>query len=409
MKQIKLKILIGLGTLLTICLLTPSCSDINNMHQKWLDEGETIYVGKLDSLKGNGGFYRVQIYGETRYARSAEKCIVRWEGNEKEFLMSDIASDGIAKILLEDLEEGNHRFFITTYDKEGNRSIVEECFAQVYGEEYQATETPKLVSIMTPDVEKITLTWSHVEKAKKVKLSYENRAGEMVDLELPGNVSTTEIQDWKKGGKIESITYVLPEEGAIDVIELDKLTQNFPEHVEYEVPKGTFKACILPTDISGRDYQGGGVEALFDGVAGAALPNRYHSGDNDGVPHHLTFDMGLIADLSKVRIEGTTDNSNWNPLRFQLWGRETMDPSAHTTLPSNDPGWENEALEKGWTLIIDATNSDRMYNEHSITKDEPLKVRYVRYRLIRNVHPTSNAYGCCAELTFWANDVIFVD
>lgn len=397
-------------SIIAVCIGTisifQSCSDITEMQKDFLDRGETIYVGRIDSVKFRGGLNRIQMEGLLGYARSATRCVITWNDQTLEYTIDEIRQGDTAKILISDLEEGTYRFYVQTFDNEGNQSLKDEYYGYVYGEEYKLTQSPKFISEMKPDPSKMLLIWNTSENAILVKLTYENQEGEMISQILPGNIKETEITDWAQGGKIECITYTLPEENALDTIALEPHIQYFPTDVEYEVSKSTFKAAHLPTDIMGNSY-GGKIEGMWDGVLGSGEPNRYHSGDKEGVPHHLTFDMGVYADLTRFRINGRQGYHNWNPKHFQLWGIDSLE-GAETTLLSTDPGWENEAKSKGWKLLIDAVNNDPEDNSFSFESGKAKNVRYIRYRVLEVFGPPSTgtgAYGCVQELTFWADQL----
>lgn len=405
----KSNMIIGFLACILTGLISQSCSDITSMQREYLDRGETLYVGRLDSIKFRGGLHRVQMEGSLRYARSASRCVISWNDQSQEYDLADISRDDTAKVLIDNLDEGTYRFTIQTFDDAGNKSVKEECYGYVYGDEYILTQSPKFISEMIPDPYKMTLKWNVSDNAIKVRFSYENSNGEMISQILPGDVKTTEISNWKKGGKIECITYTLPEKNALDTIPLDPYLQSFPTDVEYEIDKSTFKAVGLPTDIAGNGY-GGKIEGIWDGVIGSGEPNRYHSADGEGIPHHLTFDMGVYADLTQFKIYGRVGYSNWNPKHFQLWGIDSIE-DAETSLPSADPGWEAEAKEKGWKLLIDATCNDPEVNTFTFDKDKVKNVRYIRYRVLEVFGPPSTgsgAYGCVQEMTFWADQLRLV-
>lgn len=395
--------------LISVGFFVQSCSDITERQREFLDRGETLYVGKIDSIKFRGGLHRVQMEGLLSYTRSAVRCVIEWNGQSRDYLLDDIRYADTAKVIIDNLDEGTYRFFVQTFDDHGNASLKEECYGYVYGDEYKLRQSPKFISEMKSEPSKIVLFWNSSENAVKVKLSYENSNGEVIYNDLPGDVSQTEIVDWKKGGKIECLTYTLPEENALDTIALDPYIQYFPQHVEYEVEKTTFKAVHLPTDIMGNGY-GGSIEGIWDGIAGSGESNRYHSADGDGIPHHLTFDMGLYADLTRFKISGREGYINWNPKHFQLWGIDSLD-GADTSLPSNDPAWEAEAESKGWKLLIDATNTEMVNNSFNIEQSNARNIRYIRYRVLEVWGPPSTgngAYGCVQEITFWADNIVSV-
>ena len=403
----KLNKIIGLLVWLAVGFICQSCSDITEMQREYLDRGETLYVGRLDSIKFRGGLHRVQMEGLLNYARSASRCVISWNDQSVEYAIDEISTGDTAKVLIKNLEEGTYRFFVQTFDEEGNKSVKSECYGYVYGDEYIMSQSPKFITEMVPDPDKMTLKWNLSDNAIKVQLSYENISGETVRQMLPGDVKETEIADWKEGGKIECITYTIPEENALDTIPLTPHVQYFPTDVDYEVNKALFKAAILPTDIMGDGY-GGKIEGIWDGVAGSGDANRYHSSDGEGVPHHLTFDMGVYADLTRFSIGGREDYHGWNPKRFQLWGIDSIE-NAETTLPSTDSGWEVEAQQKGWKLLIDATCNDPVSNSFKLDRDKVKNVRYIRYRVLEVFGPPSigtGAYGCVQEMTFWADRLI---
>ena len=125
-----------------------NCSDINDTHQDFLDRGERIYVGRADTLVVLGGYERARIQGMMYYANSAEKCIIRWttEGKKDSVVVQAAewkANNDTLSVLIEGLTEGTQRFFVQTYDKEGNKSLNLECSGTIYGEQYILSATPK--------------------------------------------------------------------------------------------------------------------------------------------------------------------------------------------------------------------------------------------------------------------------
>lgn len=394
------------------CLLVGifvSCSDITDMQREFLDRGEKLYAGKIDSIQVRGGLGRVQIEGLSLFARSTVNCYVSWNDQMREFAMADIIDGDKVKILIPGIEEGSYYFYVQTEDNDGNKSLKVECSGFSYGDEYKLSKIKKRISSQKPEPSKLVLQWNRSEDAVKVEFIYDNDKGGKTKLELPGDVSQLELTDWALGGEMQSITYTVPEANALDSIALDPVIQNFIEEVEYEVDKSNFKSILLPTDIEGKGY-GGKPEGIWDGVKGSEQSNRYHSANGEGVPHHLTFDMGVQAHFTRFEIVGRENYKNWNPKRFQIWGRESLE-GAETTLPSADPGWENEAKEKGWKLIAEKTNADPFTNTYSVDQPADSKVRYIRYRVLEvfgdgTTTTGTSVYGAVQELTFWADDII---
>ena len=79
----KLKNIIVKGVLfISVAAAMWSCYDITDTQKEWLDKGEKIYVGKIDSMYVRSGMNRVEIVGNSKYLRTAVRCEVTYN-NEK--------------------------------------------------------------------------------------------------------------------------------------------------------------------------------------------------------------------------------------------------------------------------------------------------------------------------------------
>lgn len=402
------------AALLAAAVAALGCEKMTDTQREWIDRGETIYVGRFDSLRVRSGFGRVQIEGDTRYVRTATTCRVRVGEAETSYALSDIVGDdGVARILIEGLEGGSHYFYVTNYDADGGCSLTTEVFGQVYGEEDLLVLRPCRAETMTPNPDgSILVAWSEVEGLESLEVAYEAADGRLCEATVGAGERTTLLPSWKKNGTLRTTTRIRKAAEDLDALALAPVEQRFPEAAEFELQKSRFDLVELPTDTRGNAYAGSscGVRGLWDGIWNPYENHSYHTADGEGVPHHLTFDLGVRARLSRVWLAGRTDGYvDWNPKRWQLWGRETLD-GAETTLPSLDAGWEEEAREKGWTLLGEFESSDFIYNDFHIV-DAPAGMRYLRFR-VTEVYGASRtgltgtgAYGCVAELSLWADEI----
>jgi hypothetical protein len=370
------------STLLAVmAALLTGCADLDDIYKEYLGDGQKVYVGKADSLVVFGGYNRAKIVGWMHYAKTAEKCIIRWDNDSITVAASEWQANDTLSVIINDLTEGSKRFFVQTYDKEGNRSLKVECNGYIYGEMYLLMNNPKIITLMTPGIDGMTLTWSTSESASFVEVRYDSDDGAQTLL-LPGNVTETILTGWVLGGKIESRTAFIPEAAAIDTFYTGWVTQYFPESVEYKLDKTIIKPMNLAADAN-TGYSGR-REAVFDGSVNGD-GNQFHSGGGVGVPQHLTFDLGVIANLTWFEIWARSDGyNNWNPKIIQIWGSETLDASSTVSLPSSDAGWEDEALSKGWTLLTESVCNQPVNNK--ITIDHPSRARYIIIR-------TKEVYG----------------
>ncbi|MDR2474208.1 MAG: hypothetical protein LBD53_11750 [Tannerella sp.] len=384
-----------------------SCTDFNDINQKWLDSGEQTYVGKVDSLKVRGGNKRVQIVGLMNYAQTADRCVIRWfDGLNNDSVTvpsSTWQSDGVMRKVIDNLDEGTYTFSAMTYDKEGHRSVNVVTSGYAYGERYAHQAAQKIITNLRPEPEGMYISWNQTETALSVEMQYDKSSNETETILLPGNVAETVVEGWKKGGVIRFRTGLLPEENALDTIYTDWNELTFPVNVEFAVSKTNIKHLVIPYEAT-TGYSGAYTGVFDDIIRDGA--NQFHSGSGAGVPQHLTFDLGLKANLTRFELWARDDGyNNWNPRIIQIWGIEDI-TGAEIPLASADAGWESKALSLGWTKMTENTCPVPVYNK--LTINNPAKVRYIIVRT-KEVHGApatgSGAYTILREISLFADDI----
>ncbi|MDR0573257.1 MAG: discoidin domain-containing protein [Tannerella sp.] len=119
-----------------------SCSDMNDMHDKYLRDGEKTYVGRVDSIKTFSGDERVLIqYWITDprvkslhvlWNQKRDSIIVPVPEHKPLDVMEVMIGEGNGSIA-----EGDHTLFFYSHDERGHRSVVFETLINIYGERYQ--------------------------------------------------------------------------------------------------------------------------------------------------------------------------------------------------------------------------------------------------------------------------------
>ena len=116
-----------------------SCDSMNDLHQPFLDRGETVYAARVDSVGTLIGVNKQVLH--IFYPRQrAVSGIVYWNlgANSQEFAFPEEYTDGMISVSLDNLEEGNYTYEIYTFDAAGNRSIAYEITSNVLSEETMA-------------------------------------------------------------------------------------------------------------------------------------------------------------------------------------------------------------------------------------------------------------------------------
>lgn len=180
----------------------------------------------------------------------------------------------------------------------------------------------------------------------------------------------------------------------------DTLLQEYTPIYERLLDKSKFREVLLPTD---QPFGWGlPISGLWNGT-------MWHSNDKlDGMPMWITFDMGVIAQLSRIALwqrPGEWLYLQNNLRKFEIWG-------IAGTPPANG-SWD------GWTKLVEHTvvkpsglplgqlsQEDRDKGAAGEHMDVPItapKVRYIRLKILRTW--TDGGYAAnVQEMRFWGND-----
>ncbi len=241
---------INLLILCSILCLSYSCSGMLDNIQSYLDEGEKIYVGKLDSLKAFSGKNRIRIEGKMMYGVNQVKCIVNYkdpvtlEEKSNEFSIKRIEPRETFEFMLENLTEGQYDFSIVTYDPENNNSIPTEVSAYAYGELYQQSLTNRILQNISSEQKEVTnengqseLAWiatldwniSRGDGVVGCNLEYEQEDGTWKSIYVPVAETETELDNFKAGGMLRYNTAYNPTETSLDEFVTEKKEVSLPQ------------------------------------------------------------------------------------------------------------------------------------------------------------------------------------
>lgn len=397
-------------TILLIFTLTAlyNCGDIESIHEKHLT-GEKIYAGKLDSLKVLSGYKRVKIVGLTRYLGSSTECTVKWEDQTRVFPIETSESDETFEMIIEGLKEKSYEFEVITTDIQGNESILQYCTGKAYGDIFRDSQQSRRIKGFSFSGTYFSAEWADKAESEyiiRTLFKYENNSNSYSELIVYPDDNISNLIDWKAGGKYVIHSEIVTGEFGFDTIPLLPVEGLLPTDNVFALDKSLFASVRLKNDILGDGY-GGKISGMWDGIKGSAQDSRYHSRDGEGVPHTVTIDLGVLTDLKRVEICGRGDHPNWNPKRFQIWGCSDIE-GKDTNLASNDVNWEQEALSKGWELLLEGEAVNPIENLFELSVTSTQRVRYIRYRVTEVIGPPSvgqGAYGCVQEITFWGANI----
>lgn len=313
--------LIIIGALLCISY---SCSDMLDNVQDYLDEGETIYVGKIDSLKAFPGKNRIKIEGQMLYGVNQVKCIINWkdpitlEKDSREFPIVRQSAGETVEFMLDNLEEGQYDFSLITYDAKGNESIPMEVSAYAYGEQYQEGLINRIIrakyisAIIDEDDQakraaRIDWNISRGDGIIGCNLEYELEDGTIKTLYVPVSTNTVYLTDYKGGGKLRFNTEYMPEETSLDIFTVDEM-------VETTLPARDYRGISMDiTSIfvknAGHPILGYGVENNWGMPYDWSWNDVTSSKNGGGGAGFATYSGGIIQFESTKWDQGTFQNA----------------------------------------------------------------------------------------------------
>lgn len=202
-------------------LLIGSCEKMSDTYQQFLGEGETIYIGKADSVQVGGGNYRAEVSFLLMSDPKVDNYKLFWNNRQDSIVNPVTRTDGIdtIRVMVNDLLEGTHHFEIVTFDKYGNSSVPSLASGRVYGELYQASllNSNRIVGSMDRNRQELILNWMEAaETLEAVELQYINNQGETKVHLIPSIVDTYVLPDFPADGTFKHRALFVPHELAID-------------------------------------------------------------------------------------------------------------------------------------------------------------------------------------------------
>lgn len=377
-----------------------SCSKMEDNFKNYLETEETIYAAKVDSVSVKPGYNRVK-FDISIGVGNIETIRIFWNNYTDSTEVNINNQTGVFSKILANLPEKDYAFNFISLDAHGNKSLPFDVYGKVYGDKYMAVRAIRPIKeVVIIDVEHIIIVWNGiVDDGVSCRLNYTDVNGEEVILNVPMSEMETEITEINVKKGFSYTTLYEPEPNVIDEFISDPFT--IVPTIALELNKDTWSLVKLPTDTPGDCY-GGNITNLWNNKTNDYYHSGCHGENNDGIPHHFTIDLGVDVSLVRIQLDPRKDCCQGrNPKKFQIWGIPDI-TDASTTLESNDPGWENEMIEKGWIKLIDhETSPDWNGSADGYRTDIPSNssVRYIRYRILETWN--GEPYGALSEITLW--------
>lgn len=196
-------------------------------YKKYLGNGETIYAGKMDSVKVYSGFLRVRVTGILPADPNIVKCVISWSGQSgKDSVSFPISKGGTYMVFdttFEVDEEGTKNFDVTTYDKYGNRSLTVHAVGTVYGPAYskELSNRPIVSATFSSDGNDAIIQWDFLDLSRGpigTVIRFLNTSNDTDSVFLPISENRVTLKDYRPNTSIAYRTLYLPDSLSIDTL-----------------------------------------------------------------------------------------------------------------------------------------------------------------------------------------------
>lgn len=219
--------------MIALAAMVVSCDDMLDNIRPYLDKGETIYVGKADSLSVVSGRNRMKLEVFLKSGFSQSLCEVTMTDADGTSTVDEnpmVRTSGTQKLEYEynDMKEGEYEFKVIFKDDAGNTSLAEVINGHSYGDFYESTLVNRRFSRISVKDETVTINWKSIENALYTLLAYTASDGTSKTIEIDPLESSTVIEDAALGTEFTWCTYYRPTENALDLFKSADSSDTFP-------------------------------------------------------------------------------------------------------------------------------------------------------------------------------------
>jgi hypothetical protein len=194
---------------------------MNSLHQKYIDQGETIYIGRVDSVMAFPGNERVKLTWMNNSDPRIDRTLIYWNDNKDSAEVKvNRTQSGIMELeTIINIPEGACDLTVLNKDIAGNRSLSASKSVFVYGPKYISNLNNRNIRKFTFASGILTIDWVTVESelVQYTTISYTDYTDAFNPVQNTVRVENrdeqTIISGVQEGDKFSLNTTFLPEGG----------------------------------------------------------------------------------------------------------------------------------------------------------------------------------------------------
>lgn len=182
--------------------------------------------------------------------------------------------------------------------------------------------------------------------------------------------------------------------------------------LEREINKANFTIVALAGDNTSVNNSRNLSKIWDKATANPGILHTIENAPGFNFPHHFTFDMGALAEISRFRIWPRTDAvafTGHSPRYFEIWGTAELGKAQDDESYWKSVDWKNDWILLGdHEIIKPATDADQKAEwaagwEYEVNEDIG-RVRYIRLVIKNSNWQGANCVNI-GELTLWGDDL----
>jgi hypothetical protein len=301
---------------------------MNSLHQEYLDRGESIYTGRVDSIQVHPGRNRVKFVWEIKADPRITKTEISWrEGAEKKNREFDVIRTGgnafMMETIIDNLDEGTYYFEFLTKDDKGNRSLAFGKTVEVFGDQYLSLLKARTITNITIRTlnDPLLLQWSAADNGVvETWVMYESESmGKAIKHTVLSNEEESSLTDFVPGGTYTVVTCFCPAPAALDTFFITSAEATFPTKFFLD------KTGWIPYATGTHVGNGGGLSCLLDDNYSSYWYSPTGEFYNTEKPLYVGFDMLHERMITEIALEKrwdtrmaeimiSLDNVSWTPI-----------------------------------------------------------------------------------------------
>lgn len=197
-----------------------SCSKWDD-YKQYTQAGETIYTGKIDSVKVFAGRLRVKMTGLIPADPKITTCKVSWNDGKDSVIYAITKGPGVDTLnKIINIPEGISSFKIQTFDAAGNSSKIVNAIGTAYGPKYESGLVNRPIASAELQLSgNAVVTWDAFDTtagAKGTWIQFTRTNNTLDSVYAPVSQAVTTLPNLKAGSSITLRTRYLPTPTCID-------------------------------------------------------------------------------------------------------------------------------------------------------------------------------------------------